>query len=50
MVIISEIKWRKLNKRDKDRILYDLEKKWERTSLSKKYKGVVFEALDSTNL
>jgi AAA+ ATPase superfamily predicted ATPase len=46
-VIVSEVKWTRLNDADRARILKELEEKWQRSSISKKYSNVTFEVLDA---
>lgn len=49
-LIVSEVKWKKLNEKEKDKITSRLPHKWQESKLSKKYSKVKFEIIDKSIL
>lgn len=46
-MIVSEVKWKRLSAAEHGRILRELEEKWRRSGISKKFSNVAFEVLDA---
>jgi uncharacterized protein len=44
-IIITEIKWRRISKKEKNSIITNMQKRYKASSLSKKFKSVDFEVL-----
>lgn len=47
-LVVAEVKWRKVLAAERRRLLADLETRWHRTLLSKKYPKVRFEVMDAS--
>lgn len=46
-MIVSEVEWKRLSAAEHGRILKELEEKWRRSGISKKFSNVAFEVLDA---
>jgi hypothetical protein len=46
-MIVSEVKWKRLSAADRSGIVKQLEEKWRRSSISKRFANVTFEVLDA---
>ena len=46
-LIVSEVKWKRLSEADRERILRELESKWQRCALRHRFPSVTFDVLDS---
>ena len=49
-VVVSEVKWRRCSKSEQASILRELQNKWKRSQLAKRFKEVRFEVLDQKAL
>lgn len=50
VLLVAEVKWRRLSISDRKRLLRDLESRWSRSTLSARHAKVRFEVLDATAL
>ena len=46
-IVVSEVKWKRLSNTERGRILKELEEKWRRSNLSRKFANVSFEVIDA---